>query len=95
MLAALLLGLTSYSLTALATEVTVCFAPPLPDGCDPTTVIIQTLGAAQHQILVQAYKFTSGPIARAIVEAHSRGVDVSVILDKSNEKDFYSKLKSL
>jgi len=94
MLVALLLGLTSYSLTAVATEVTVCFAPPLPDGCDPTQMIIQTLSTAQHQILVQAYKFTSIPIAKAIVEAHRKGVDVRVILDKSNEKDFYSRSKS-
>jgi len=92
-LVALLLVFTSYSLIAVAAEVTVCFAPPLPDGCDPTDRIIQTLGTAQHQVLVQAYKFTSVPIAKAIIEAHRRGVDVRVILDKSNEKDFYSKSK--
>jgi phosphatidylserine/phosphatidylglycerophosphate/cardiolipin synthase-like enzyme len=92
---AALLGLVIHIPAAVAAEVTVCFAPPLPDGCDPTSVIIQTLGAAQHRILVQAYQFTSTPIANAIVEAHARGIDVRVILDKSNEKRGYSKLKFL
>ena len=94
-LVALLLGLTSHDLSAVAADVTVCFAPPLAGGCDPTNTIIQTLGAAQHQILVQAYEFTSGPIAKAIVEAHRRGLDVRVILDKSNEHEGYSASKFL
>ena len=94
-LVALLLGLTSRDLFAVAADVTVCFAPPLAGGCDPTNTIIQTLGAAQHQILVQAYEFTSGPIVKAIVEAHRRGLDVRVILDKSNEHEGYSASKFL
>ncbi len=32
---------------------------------------------------VQAYSFTSVPIAQALVDAHRRGVSVEVILDKS------------
>jgi phosphatidylserine/phosphatidylglycerophosphate/cardiolipin synthase-like enzyme len=41
-------------------------------------------------ILVQAYGFTSAPIAKALADAHKRGVDVRVILDKSNLKEGYS-----
>ena len=41
-------------------------------------------------ILVQAYSFTSTPIAKALVEAHERGVQITVILDKSNKTDRYS-----
>ena len=41
------------------------------------------LDAAKTSILVQAYSFTSAPIAKALVEAHKRGVRVEVILDKS------------
>jgi phosphatidylserine/phosphatidylglycerophosphate/cardiolipin synthase-like enzyme len=35
-------------------------------------------------ILVQAYSFTSAPIAKALVAAHERGAKVEIILDKSN-----------
>ena len=92
MLAILLLGLPSYSLAAVpealrTPEVTVCFAPPSPKGCDPTNTITQTLGSARHQILIQAYGFTSRSIAKAITDAHHRGIEVRVILDKSNERD--------
>jgi len=41
-------------------------------------------------ILVQAYSFTSIPIAKALVDAHKRGVDVRVILDKSQRGEKYS-----
>ncbi len=41
-------------------------------------------------IRVQAYGFTSAPIAGALVEAHRRGVDVQAILDRSNETANYS-----
>jgi phosphatidylserine/phosphatidylglycerophosphate/cardiolipin synthase-like enzyme len=50
----------------------------------------QTLHAAQTQVLMQAYAFTSAPIAKALVEAHKRGVKVLAVLDKSNEIDQYS-----
>ena len=33
-------------------------------------------------MLVQAYSFTSAPIAKALVQARDRGVDVRVILDR-------------
>jgi len=39
---------------------------------------------------VQAYSFTSTSIAKALIEAHKRGVKITVILDKSNRKDNYS-----
>ncbi len=37
--------------------------------------------AATQQILVQAYSFTSAPIAKALVDAHTRGVQVLAVLD--------------
>jgi len=75
---------------ARGNEIQVCFSPPLPQGCDPTQAVIQALNSAQHQILVQAFSFTSVPIAKAIVDARKRGVDVRVILDKSNASRGYS-----
>jgi phosphatidylserine/phosphatidylglycerophosphate/cardiolipin synthase-like enzyme len=40
--------------------------------------------------LVQAYSFTSAPIAKALVDAHKRGVKVEMILDKSQRSEKYS-----
>jgi phosphatidylserine/phosphatidylglycerophosphate/cardiolipin synthase-like enzyme len=55
-----------------------------------TEAVVRALHAAQTQVLMQAYAFTSAPIAKALVEAHKRGVKVLAVLDKSNETDQYS-----
>jgi len=89
----LLLGFPSHSFAA--PEIIVCFTPPLKGGCDPTDTIVQVLAGARNQILVQAYSFTSSRIAKAIVDAHRRGVEVRVILDKSNERAAYSAARFL
>jgi phosphatidylserine/phosphatidylglycerophosphate/cardiolipin synthase-like enzyme len=67
-------------------QIDICFSPC--GNC--TDTIIQELDSAQTEILVQAYSFTSAPIASALVRAHKRGVSVKVILDKSQKKDGYS-----
>jgi len=64
----------------------VYFAPR--GGC--TEAIVAELGRAKNTIYVQAYSFTSAPIAAALVEAHKRGVHVEVILDKSQRTEKYS-----
>jgi hypothetical protein len=46
--------------------------------------------AAQKHVLVQAYAFTSAPIAKALLDAHKRGVNVQALLDKSNVTAQYS-----
>ena len=56
-----------------------CFSPK--GGC--TDLVVNTLAQAKSTVLVQAYSFTSEPIAQALAEAHRRGVKVEVILDKS------------
>jgi phosphatidylserine/phosphatidylglycerophosphate/cardiolipin synthase-like enzyme len=48
-----------------------------------TETIIKEIGAAKTSVRVQAYWFTSAPIAKALVEAHKRGVKVEVNLDRS------------
>ena len=57
-------------------------------GC--TEAVIAELGRAKMSVLVQAYSFTSVSIAKALVEAHRRGVKVEVILDKSQRTANYS-----
>lgn len=65
---------------------TICFTP----GQSCTEVIVKTLSGAKTSIFVQAYSFTSVPIAKALINAQKRGVHVEVILDKSNSNQKYS-----
>jgi phosphatidylserine/phosphatidylglycerophosphate/cardiolipin synthase-like enzyme len=57
-------------------------------GC--TDAIVREIDQARGTILVQAYSFTSAPIAKALVDARQRGVEVAVVLDKSQESEKYS-----
>ncbi len=49
-----------------------------------TEAIVKELENAKTSILVQAYSFTSAPIAKALVAAHEREVKVEILLDKSH-----------
>ena len=64
----------------------VCFSPH--GGC--TEAIIRELDKAKSTVLVQAYTFTSAPIAKSLLNAYKRGVKVDVILDKSQSTQKYS-----
>ncbi len=64
-----------------------CYFSP-KGGC--TEAVVAEISRAQQTILVQAYSFTSAPIAKALVEAQQRGVQITVILDKSNLTGQYS-----
>lgn len=78
-----LYSVLTYSETfAPDTSYYVCFTP----SQDCTSVIVHAINQAGKEVLVQAYSFTSAPIAKALVNAANRGVDVKVILDKSQFK---------
>jgi phosphatidylserine/phosphatidylglycerophosphate/cardiolipin synthase-like enzyme len=70
----------------LEAEISVYFSP----NGGATTAIVQEINQAKKQILVQAYSFTSAPIAAALIAAKKRGIDVEAILDKSNVTRSYS-----
>jgi phosphatidylserine/phosphatidylglycerophosphate/cardiolipin synthase-like enzyme len=72
--------------TTTPATMTVCFTP----GANCTDTIVKTLSDAKRTILVQAYSFTSAPLAKALLDAHKRGVQVQVILDKSQRTEKYS-----
>jgi phosphatidylserine/phosphatidylglycerophosphate/cardiolipin synthase-like enzyme len=55
-----------------------------------TDAVVSALNGATNSVLVQAYSFTSAPIAKAVVDAHNRGVKVQVILDHSQRTEKYS-----
>ncbi|WP_194723245.1 phospholipase D family protein [Noviherbaspirillum malthae] len=48
---------------------------------DIEKAIVDTLGTARRQILVQAYLLTNKKISAALIAAHRRGVDVRVLVD--------------
>src|SRR4030067_2825572 len=52
-----------------------------------TDAVVQQLGNAKKEVLIQAYSFTSSPIAKALVDAHKRSVKVAVMLDKSQRSE--------
>jgi phosphatidylserine/phosphatidylglycerophosphate/cardiolipin synthase-like enzyme len=74
------------SATPQRPSIEVFFSPQ--GGC--TEAVVNALNHATNSVLVQAYSFTSAPIAKALVEAHRRGVKVKVILDRSQRTEKYS-----
>jgi phosphatidylserine/phosphatidylglycerophosphate/cardiolipin synthase-like enzyme len=79
-------GLCLLGLAGQAAEIRSCFTP----GQDCTGVIVDQLDKARVRVLVQAYGMTSEPIMQALAQARRRGVDVRVLLDKSNEQERYT-----
>jgi phosphatidylserine/phosphatidylglycerophosphate/cardiolipin synthase-like enzyme len=55
-----------------------------------TTAVVGELDMAKTEILIQAYSFTSKPIAKALLDAKKRGVKVEVVLDKSQRREKYT-----
>ncbi len=72
-------------------ELRVFFSPR--GGCQDA--LVQELQKARKEILVQAYSFTADPLTYALVDAKKRGIDVEVLLDKSNETERHSDMKIL
>lgn len=55
-----------------------------------TESVVAEIGKARSEVLVQAYSFTSKPIAKALLDAHRRGVEVIAVLDKSQRSERYT-----
>ncbi len=55
-----------------------------------TEACVAAIAAAKKTINVQAYSWTSAPIATALMAAKKRGVVIEVILDKSQRTEKYS-----
>jgi len=60
-----------------------CFSPE--GQC--SSLILDAISSARETIRVQAYSFTARPIAQALIAAKQRGVDVAVIVDKSQKSE--------
>lgn len=72
-------------------EVDVAFSPT--GGI--TGMIVNEINNAGKSVYVQAYSFTSPDIANALIAASKRGVDVAVIVDKSQETANYTEADDL
>jgi phosphatidylserine/phosphatidylglycerophosphate/cardiolipin synthase-like enzyme len=82
-------------------------APPIQDAKgslqaafapwdDIDAVIVEAIGEARKQILVQAYLLTSKRLAQALIAAQRRGVDVHVLVDAAqSEKTNHALLPEL
>jgi phosphatidylserine/phosphatidylglycerophosphate/cardiolipin synthase-like enzyme len=63
-----------------------------------TDYIIELIGKAEKSICIAAYSFTSETIANALAAANNKGIDVRIVLDKSQrtaKHSAYHKLKAL
>jgi phosphatidylserine/phosphatidylglycerophosphate/cardiolipin synthase-like enzyme len=69
-----------------AGTVEVYFSPH--GGC--TEAVVREIDGAKQELLIQAYSFTSKPIAEAIVNASKRGLKVVAVLDKSQRSEKYT-----
>ena len=97
-LAALLMGgvfgyeVTSYQYSGISTAdavIQVRFSP----GGHCTQFVEKPIAKAQKTILVQAYAFTSLPIAEALIAAHQRGIVVKMLVDRSQLTSKYSQVR--
>jgi phosphatidylserine/phosphatidylglycerophosphate/cardiolipin synthase-like enzyme len=82
----ILVLLLATGVLSTAADVDVYFSP----NGGATDAVVREVNNAQHEILIQAYSFTSAPIASALVAAKNRGIKVEAILDKTNVKQGYS-----
>ncbi len=64
----------------------VTFAPD--GGCVET--VVREIGEAKQHVHMQAYLFSSRPIAQALRDAKQRGVAVELILDKTQRTEVHS-----
>ena len=76
-------SLTAEEVTLDHVKVKVFYSPD--GGC--TDALIQEINDARGEILVQAYSFTSKKIAKALVHAFKRNVDVEIVLDEGQKHE--------
>ena len=70
------------SSTSPGQEITVAFSPN--EGSEE--LVVKAVASARSSIAVAAYSFTSPVIAKALLTARKRGVDVRVVVDENGNK---------
>lgn len=64
---------------AFAASISTCFTP----GQNCTAQIVCEIENAHKNLYIQAYSLTSKPIINAIIDDKKRGIDIHVLLDKT------------
>jgi phosphatidylserine/phosphatidylglycerophosphate/cardiolipin synthase-like enzyme len=82
----LALTLVLVPLPSFACDIQVAFSPDR----GATELVVQTIESAKKTVRVAAYSFTSKPIALALLADVKRGVDVKVVVDKSQATARYT-----
>jgi mitochondrial cardiolipin hydrolase len=65
-----------------------------PDD-DLENLLIQLITVEQHSIKAAVFSFTNGDIAKALIHAHRRGIDIEIVTDISCLKDKFNKIDLL
>lgn len=68
-----------------AEEITTGFSPG-----NALSIVVDAINDAEHSIDIAAYSFTSRPIAKALLDAHDRGVKIRVVGDFEQSQKSYS-----
>ena len=85
-IAAILVASTAYAETFSGIDADVYFSP----SGGATQALTHEIGNAKKSVYVLAYSFTSPQVLKALADAKTRGVDVQIVLDKSNATAKYS-----
>lgn len=80
-----------YSSVINAAQIKLCFTPP--SNC--AHLIKKVIDQAQNSIYMQAYGLTHRDIIDALIWAKQRGVEVNILLDRSNLTQKHSKIEEL
>lgn len=83
---AVLVLLLLLPVSSVACLVEVAFSP----DHGATDLVVKTISEAKQSVRVAAYSFTSKPIAEALLSAEKRGIDVRVVVDKSQATARYT-----
>ena len=90
----LFLVLLAFGQRSFAADVAVAFSPGIGD-LTAEALVLEGIRDARNSIDVAAYSFTSRSIAKALVEARKRGIDVRVVADQSSRSIQYNGPQSL
>ena len=76
---------------AASSQIDLCFTPPQ----DCVRLITDVIDQARNTIYMQAYGLTHPEIINSLIKANKRGVEVRILLDRSNLTQKYSKIDEL
>lgn len=76
---------------AASSQIDLCFTPPQ----DCAHLITDVIDQARNTIYMQAYGLTHQGIINSLIKANKRGVEVRILLDRSNLTQKYSKIDEL